>query len=1416
MVLRPIFGRRNVTSQEQSSASRRGRRARVLRLENLERRAMLSYTPNLGILTLDPTSSGALSKASSGTILVTNGDIVDDSANAKGAIGSGSGNLTASNIYLHGNLSNTGSGHFAGTVYTGVLPLADPLALLPTPSVPAAEFDAPTINGTTVTLSPGVYIGRITIEGNAHVTFQPGLYYLDGGISISGGTVTGSGVTFYNYGSSINISGTANVSLSAPTSGAYQGIVLFQNRTNNRAISIAASAAVALTGDVYAPDAQFQVSGGTATVSGNGSTIPGAVIVRDLSASGGSLTVHANAGGATGDLSITKTDNFGGSSIRGTTGLATAGGTITYTITVANAGPAAALGATVSDSFPTAFLSSDTYTVAATGGAIDLTHSSGSGAISDSVYLPSGSTLTYTVAAHISSTATGQFTNAATVAAPSLFTDSNSANNSASDTDSLLKADLAITDTDGKTSAVPGTVDTYTVVVTNNGPSAVTSATVQDLLAANADIASDSFTVAATGGASDTTHASSGTGSINDSLSMPSGSKITYTISATISATATGTLTNMAAVASQPNVGDPVSSNNSASDNDTLTPQSDLLVTNHDSDSGTIVPGTQVTYTVVVKNSGPSNAVGVTIADALPAGITSDTYTAAGTSGASGFTASGSGNIDDTSVSLTSGACITYTITANVSAASTGSLVTTATAKVGSGETNTNPNQSSGTTSATDTASLTPNVDLAVAVADNVGGTSAAGGATGTGVPGDQIVYTVTVQNSGPSNAVGVAIADSLPASVTADSYTAVGASGSSGFTASGTGNISDAAVNLAAGSSITYTITATIGASATGSLSNSATAKAGSGETNTNSAQSGGTTTATDSDDLSPEVDLVVTKTDNDGGGSSGATGSVVPGNTVTYTVTVQNTGPSNAVGVAVADTLPADVASDTFTAVGTSGASGFSASGTGNIADTSVNIASGASITYTIIACVKGSATDGVSNSATATAGAGETNTNPNAVAGTTTATDADNLTPEVDFVVTQVASGFGTAVPGSQIMYVITVTNAGPSKAVGATIADTFAADIASDTYTASGSADASGFTASGSGNIDDTSVNLAAGASITYVVTANIGSSVTGTLTNTATATVGTGETNIYPNQSSGTTSATDVENLSPQVDLAVNESDDGGGTSFGATGTIVPGDTVTYTITVENAGPSDAVGVAIADTLPAGITSDSYTAIGSGGASGFSASGSGNINDAAVNLASGASITYTVVANIDPSATGMLANTATATAGSGQTNTDVNQSGGTTSATASDNLSAEVDLVVTKTDDGGGSSDGTTGNVSAGGIVTYTITVQNTGPSNAVGVAIADALPTGIDSTIDSAVGTAGTSGYAVFGLGPIADTVNIAAGASITYTVVSNIDALASGEISNTVTATVGSGELNTNPLQSGGITSATDIDSVS
>ena len=101
------------------------------------------------------------------------------------------------------------------------------------------------------------------------------------------------------------------------------------------------------------------------------------------------------------------------------------------------------------------------------------------------------------------------------------------------------------------------------------------------------------------------------------------GGSVTYTVDATIAPSATGTLSNTATVTSRPRQLESNSANNSATDTDTLTPQADLAITKTDgADHAT--PGSSTTYTIVVSNAGPSNAIGATVADTFPAALTGD------------------------------------------------------------------------------------------------------------------------------------------------------------------------------------------------------------------------------------------------------------------------------------------------------------------------------------------------------------------------------------------------------------------------------------------------------------------------------------------------------------------------------------------------------------------------------------------------------------------------------------------------------------------------------------------------------------------------------------------------------------------------------------------------------------------------
>ena len=129
------------------------------------------------------------------------------------------------------------------------------------------------------------------------------------------------------------------------------------------------------------------------------------------------------------------------------------------------------------------------------------------------------------------------------------------------------EADLSITKDDGQTSITPGATVEYEIVASNNGPEAVTGATVTDTFPSELT-GVVSWTCLAAGGASCT---SSGSGNINQTVDLPNGGSVTYTVSATFDSGATNALENTATVSVPSGVLDPDTGNNSATDIDVLT-----------------------------------------------------------------------------------------------------------------------------------------------------------------------------------------------------------------------------------------------------------------------------------------------------------------------------------------------------------------------------------------------------------------------------------------------------------------------------------------------------------------------------------------------------------------------------------------------------------------------------------------------------------------------------------------------------------------------------------------------------------------------------------------------------------------------------------------------------------------------------
>ena len=192
---------------------------------------------------------------------------------------------------------------------------------------------------------------------------------------------------------------------------------------------------------------------------------------------------------------------------------------------------------------------------------------SGTGAISESVDVPVGGTATFSVIVAIDPSATGTITNTADIAAPTGVTDADSGNDSASDTDTLEpSADIVVTNSDGVTSVTAGTSTTYTVTVSNVGPSDAPGTAVSFPVPAGGTITGWSCADDGTSTCGD----GSGSGAIATSVDLPSGTSVTYTVTVDVDQSATGTIDATATATPAVGITDPTPANNSATDTDTV------------------------------------------------------------------------------------------------------------------------------------------------------------------------------------------------------------------------------------------------------------------------------------------------------------------------------------------------------------------------------------------------------------------------------------------------------------------------------------------------------------------------------------------------------------------------------------------------------------------------------------------------------------------------------------------------------------------------------------------------------------------------------------------------------------------------------------------------------------------------------
>jgi uncharacterized repeat protein (TIGR01451 family) len=431
-------------------------------------------------------------------------------------------------------------------------------------------------------------------------------------------------------------------------------------------------------------------------------------------------------------------------------------------------------------------------------------------------------------------------------------------------------ADLSITKTLQTTPVHLGDNAVYDITVSNAGPSDATGVAVTDQLPSGLTYVSDNG-----GGTYDS---STGVWTVG---SVSSGGSKSLLITAQVNALSTDNVATISASDQH----DPDGTNNTSDRPVSVQPLADLSLAASVSPTS-VNQGGQATYTLTLHNAGPSDATGIVVTNALPAGVT---FVSGSSSQPSVFDM----NTGHWSIaSLPSGASISQNLVVNVD--TVGSHVDAAeVTAVNEDDPDSTPNNHVSTEDDQASADVAGDPVIDLSVSD----TSSAPAAN----VGTNVTYTVTVSNGGPSGATGVSLRDALPNGVTYVSNNAT-----SGSYDSSTGIWTAGAV--ANGSSETLHIVGRIDTS--GVVDNFAEVVAAN-ETDTDSQPAENSLNALNPPDQDDEAFVAVTGVQIDVSlGMTSNVSSVEVGKNVTYTISVANNGPSDATGVSVKDLVPTGMA--------------------------------------------------------------------------------------------------------------------------------------------------------------------------------------------------------------------------------------------------------------------------------------------------------------------------------------------------------------------------------------------------------------------------------------------------------------------------------------------------------------------------
>jgi uncharacterized repeat protein (TIGR01451 family) len=517
-----------------------------------------------------------------------------------------------------------------------------------------------------------------------------------------------------------------------------------------------------------------------------------------------------------------------------------------------------------------------------------------------------------------------------------------------------------------------------------------------------------------------------------------------------------------------------------------------------------------------------------------------------------------------------------------------------------------------------------------------------------------------------------------------------------------------------------------------------------------------------------------------------------VLPGSTITYTQTVTNNGPMDAVNAVFTENTPANT---TFFSISIPTGWTCTTPAVGAAGAISCNTTSGifpakTSGIFNVVVTVVGTTLSGtqIVDVANITSGT----TDPNLANNTATAITVVGATGTADLSISNTPSSL-TVVAGSNVTLTGVITNLGPSAAAGPVFTEPIPANTTFVSFTGPGLPAWSCYPPSG-GTVECVGNSpLALNANATFSLVVNVSSATPAGTVITATDNVNSATPD--PNYSNNSASATFTVATAGQADLAV--------TSSASPNPVTQGNNITYTQSLTNNGPSTVpdstvTSVTFTDTIPTNTTLVSFTpppssiwtcnTIAVGGTGTFTCT----LNTGQT-IVPGASVNFPLVVKV---------NAGTA-AGTTITNTaNVNMPCSATQDPNCANNTASTNVVVASPTQSSVTATKTAAPepVNQGSTLTYTIIVTNSGPAVAQNITVTDTLPaevtyssystsltgsnictyTAATTTLGCALGNLAVGNTAVITINVTALTISIASLSTNTATISSSTAALTS------------------------------------